>query len=155
MIKAIAPAYWQLTQWVNDTQEVLSLVFRLYLAKVFFMAGWTKIASWETTLMLFEYEYSVPVLAPALAAYLATFAELFFPLLLVLGLAGRFSAVALFILNVVAAISYPDISPAGINDHYFWGAMLLVITMFGPGKVSLDYWIQQRFFSTLTRQSTD
>ena len=89
MIKAIAPAYWQLTQWVNDTQEVLSLVFRLYLAKVFFMAGWTKIASWETTLMLFEYEYSVPVLAPALAAYLATFAELFFPLLLVLGLAGR------------------------------------------------------------------
>lgn len=155
MIKAIAPAYWQLTQWVNDTQEVLSLVFRLYLAKVFFMAGWTKIASWETTLMLFEYEYSVPALAPALAAYLATFAELFFPLLLVLGLAGRFSAVALFILNFVAAISYPDISPAGINDHYFWGAMLLVITMFGPGKVSLDYWIQQRFFSTLTRQSTD
>ncbi len=147
MIKTLSPHYLQLTHWVDQTQDVLNLVFRLYLAKVFFMAGLTKIKSWDTTLMLFEYEYAVPVLPFGIAAYLATAAELVLPVLLVLGLAGRFGASGLFIVNYIAAISYPDISPAGINDHYFWGTMLLVIMVYGPGKLSLDRWLQRRFFA--------
>ncbi len=154
MIKAIAPLYWQFTQWINYSQDLLNLVFRLYLAKVFFMAGWTKVSgSWESTLMLFEYEYAVPLIPPVAAAYMATFAELLFPVLLVLGFGGRFSAAALFILNYVAAISYPDISPAGINDHYFWGAMLLVLMAYGPGKLSLDYCLQRSYFRAVTATS--
>jgi putative oxidoreductase len=136
-----------LTRWVDHTQPLLNLAFRLYLANVFFKAGLTKIKTWDSTLMLFEYEYAVPVLRFDVAAYLATGAELLLPVLLVLGLAGRVSAVGLFVLNVVAAISYPDISPAGINDHYFWGAMLLILTVYGPGKISVDAWLQQRFFT--------
>lgn len=139
--------YLTATRWVDLTQPLLNLAFRIYLAKVFFYAGLTKIKTWDSTLMLFEYEYNVPLLRFDIAAYLATFAELVFPALLVIGLAGRFSAGALFVLNLVAAISYPDISPAGTNDHYFWGAMLLVLTVYGPGKLSVDAWIQQRFFS--------
>ncbi|TNC81797.1 MAG: hypothetical protein C9356_06580 [Oleiphilus sp.] len=139
--------YLTTTRWVDLTQPLLNLAFRIYLAKVFFYAGLTKIKTWDSTLMLFEYEYNVPLLPFDIAAYLATFAELVFPALLVIGLAGRFSAGALFVLNLVAAISYPDISPAGTNDHYFWGAMLLVLTVYGPGKLSVDAWIQQRFFS--------
>lgn len=143
----LANVYLMLTRWVDHTQPLLNLAFRLYLANVFFKAGLTKIKTWDSTLMLFEYEYAVPVLRFDVAAYLATGAELLLPVLLVLGLAGRASAVGLFVLNVVAAISYPDISPAGINDHYFWGAMLLILTVYGPGKISVDAWLQQRFFT--------
>lgn len=144
-IQKLSPSYLMLTDWVDRTQPVLNLLFRLYLAKVFFMAGLTKIKSWDTTLMLFEYEYSVPVVSYQFAAYSATFVELVFPILLVLGLAGRFSAGGLLVLNIVAAISYPDISPAGVNDHYFWGAMLLVLVIYGPGKLSVDNWLRKRF----------
>jgi putative oxidoreductase len=146
-VHVLANVYLMLTRWVDHTQPLLNLAFRLYLANVFFKAGLTKIKTWDSTLMLFEYEYAVPVLRFDVAAYLATGAELLLPVLLVLGLAGRVSAVGLFVLNVVAAISYPDISPAGINDHYFWGAMLLILTVYGPGKISVDAWLQQRFFT--------
>jgi len=146
-VQAVADLYLKLTRWVDFTQPILNLAFRIYLANVFFSAGLTKIKSWDTTLMLFEYEYSVPVIPFDIAAYLATAAELALPALLVVGLAGRFSAAGLFILNYVAMISYADISPAGINDHYFWGAMLAVLCLYGPGKLSVDAWIQQRFFS--------
>ncbi len=146
---AVVSLYLNATKWVDKSQFIMIFVFRLYMAKVFFYAGLSKIKSMESTLMLFEYEYSVPLIPFNVAAYMATFAELVFPILLVIGLAGRFSAGALFVLNIVAAISYPDISPGGLNDHYFWGSMLLVLVMYGPGKASLDAWIQKRFFSNL------
>lgn len=146
-VKKISELYLFLTKWVDNSQVLMVIVFRLYMAKVFFLAGLSKIKSMDSTLMLFEYEYDVPLIPFDVAAYLSTFAELLFPVLLVLGLAGRFSAGALFVLNIVAAISYPDISPGGVNDHYFWGTMLLVLVMYGPGKVSIDSLLQKRFFS--------
>jgi putative oxidoreductase len=149
VISSTAPLYLLLTRWVDKSQVILLVIFRLYIAKVFFYSGLTKIQSWNSTLELFAYEYEVPLIPSQLAAYSATFAELVFPVLLVLGLAGRFSAGGLFILNIVAAISYPDISPAGINEHYFWGTMLAILVFYGPGKLSIDAWIQKRFFSTL------
>lgn len=118
---------------------VFDLAIRLYVAKVFFMAGLTKIKTWSSTLQLFEYEYSVPLLSPKLAAYLGTAAELTLPVLLVVGLLSRPAALALFVFNYVAMISYPDISPAGIKDHWLWGALLLVTFFHGPGKISLDH----------------
>jgi len=149
LIANIAPIYLLLTRWVDKSQVVLLVVFRLYLAKVFFLAGLTKIKSWDTTLMLYEYEYEVPFIPFDIAAYLSTFAELVFPVLLVLGLAGRFSAAALFVLNIVAAVSYPDISPGGVNDHYFWGSMLVVLVFYGPGKLAIDTWLHKRFFTAI------
>lgn len=144
---ALANLYLMATRWVDFTQPVLNLVFRLYMAKVFFAAGLTKIQTWDSTLMLFQYEYSVPLIPYNIAAYMATAAEILLPILLVIGLGTRISAAGLFILNIVAAISYPDISPAGVNDHYFWGTMLLVLCIYGPGKISLDNWIHKRFFA--------
>jgi len=145
----LSALYLLLTSWVDKSQILMIILFRLYIAKIFFLAGLTKIKSFDTTLMLFEYEYNVPLIPFNIAAYLSTFAEILFPILLVLGLAGRFSAGALFVLNIVAAISYPDISPGGVNDHYFWGTMLLVLVMYGPGKASVDAWLQKRFFSAI------
>ncbi|WP_250656240.1 DoxX family protein [Alkalimarinus coralli] len=144
LMRRTVKLYSATIKWVDYLQPVLNVIFRLSVAKVFFMSGLTKIKSWDTTLMLFEYEYAVPVIDFKLAAILATGGELILPVLLVLGLAGRFGAAGLFILNFVAAISYPDISPAGIKDHYFWGAMLLVLVVYGPGKLSIDHLIKRK-----------
>lgn len=114
------------------------LAVRLWVAPVFFRAGLVKIQSWETTLLLFENEYQVPLLSPEAAAYLGTGAELILPVLLALGLAGRFAAAALFVFNVVAVISYPALQGAGLEQHYVWGILLFVTVARGPGALSLD-----------------
>jgi putative oxidoreductase len=124
---------------------VFDLAIRLYVAKVFFVSGLTKIQSWDSTLSLFENEYAVPLLPPELAAYLGTAAELCLPPLLALGIGTRGVALAAFVFNLVAATSYPDISPAGIKDHILWGALLAVTFFHGPGKLSLDYMFVRRF----------
>ncbi len=124
---------------------IFDLAIRLWVANVFWKSGLTKIKSWDSTLMLFEYEYSVPLLPTILAALLATGAELLFPVLLLLGLASRFSALSLFVLNYVAVMAYPDISPAGIKDHLLWGTMLAVIFFHGPGMLSADHVLRRRF----------
>jgi putative oxidoreductase len=125
---------------------VADLAVRLWVATAFFKSGLVKIQSWESTLALFTYEYSVPVLSPETAAYLGTFTELVFPVFLALGLAGRFSAAVLFIFNIVAVISYPALNEAGLEQHQVWGIMLLVTLLHGPGKLSLDYWIGRKLF---------
>lgn len=141
-----------LFEWLNKLQPLelkaqmlFALALRLWIFRVFFLSGLTKIQSWSTTLTLFEYEYSVPLLAPPVAALLATAAELALPVLLLLGLAGRLSALALFIFNLVAVTSYPDISPAGVQQHVLWGLMLAYCVLYGPGRLSIDQWLKRRF----------
>ncbi|HEB56897.1 MAG TPA: DoxX family protein [Gammaproteobacteria bacterium] len=123
----------------------IELGLKLWVANAFFKSGLTKIQSFDTTIMLFEYEYNVPLLSPTVAAYMGTAAELVLPVLLVIGLGGRYSALALFIFNIVAATSYPDISPLGLSQHMLWGMALLMLTLYGPGKLSLDYFICKKY----------
>lgn len=122
---------------------LLDFGIRLFVASVFFKAGLTKIASWSTTLTLFEYEYAVPLLPPELAAWLGTAAELTLPVLLVLGLGTRLSALALFVFNIIAVISYPGLGEVGLKDHQYWGLLLLVTLCHGPGPLSLDHLIRR------------
>jgi putative oxidoreductase len=122
---------------------IFDLAIRLYIAKIFFWSGLTKIQSWSTTLALFEYEYAVPLLPTDVAAVLGTAAELILPPLLVLGLVTRPAAIALFVFNFIAATSYPDISEAGLKDHFHWGFLMLVPLFHGPGKLSLDHLIRR------------
>ena len=123
---------------------VFDLALRLYLAEVFFRSGWLKLSDWSSTLELFRYVYEVPILPPHLAALMGTAGELALPVLLVLGLAGRFAAAGMFVLNAVAAISFPDISDLGLRDHVLWGALFLVLFFHGPGRLSLDAWLRFR-----------
>ena len=85
-----------LSRWLERNspplRDVVWLILRLYVANVFFKSGLTKIDDWSTTLFLFTEEYHVPLLPPALAAVMGTAGELGLSALLVLGLAGRFSA---------------------------------------------------------------
>jgi len=124
---------------VLDTLAPLYLLAaRLYVAKVFMLSGWLKFSRWDSTLALFENEYHVPVLSPHVAAVLGTMAELGLPILLVFGVGTRAGALALFAFNIIAVISYPDLSPAGLKDHVLWGALMLMIAFFGPGRFSVD-----------------
>ena len=122
------------------------LAVRLFVATVFFQSGLTKIANWDSTLSLFENEYAVPLLPSNLAAFLGTGVELLFPVLLVAGLGTRFAAFVLFVFNIVAVVSYPDLGAAGLKDHQLWGLLLLVTLLHGPGALSLDRLIGRRLF---------
>jgi putative oxidoreductase len=122
-------------------QPIFALAMRFYVAKVFIVSGWLKFQRWDSTLALFQNEYHVPVLSPQVAAVAGTAAELGLPILLLLGIGTRAAALALFVFNIVAVISYPDLSDAGLKDHYLWGALMLVIAVYGPGRLSIDRWI--------------
>ena len=117
---------------------LLLLFTRLWVAWVFFQSGMIKYSTWDSTLYLFEYEYQVPVLPWLWAAYLGTAAELILPVFLALGLFTRPMALALFIFNIIAVVSYPLLWEKGFFDHQLWGMMLLVNVFWGAGALSLD-----------------
>ena len=129
---------------LDALSPLVDLALRLFVAAVFFKSGLTKIASWDSTLALFENVYAVPLLPPELAAYLGTAVELGMPVLLVLGLGTRFAAFVLFVFNIIAVVSYPDLGAVGLKDHQAWGLMLLVTLLHGPGALSLDRLIGRR-----------
>lgn len=138
--------------WLRKTANILNwlsplgdLLLRLWVAHAFWVSGLTKIQTWDSTLYLFREEYSVPLLPSALAAYLGTGVELCFPVLLAFGLLGRFAAGVLFVFNLIAVISYPDLGAAGLEQHKVWGLMLLASLLHGPGKLSVDHWLIRRF----------
>jgi putative oxidoreductase len=129
---------------IEKLQSLFALAIRAYLAKVFIASALTKLHDWNITLALFQNEYHVPVLPPAAAALLGTAAELGLPLFLLAGFGTRFAALALFLFNIVAVMSYPDLSDAGLKDHVLWGSLMLVLAVYGPGKISLDHWLARR-----------
>ncbi|CAH8241115.1 MULTISPECIES: DoxX family protein [Vibrio] len=130
---------------IQHTIVPLLLLFcRLWVAWAFFNSGLVKIASWDSTLYLFELEYQVPILPWELAAYLGTAAELTLPIFVALGLLSRPMALALFIFNIVAVISYPVLWEQGFYDHQLWGLMLLLVVVWGAGPISLDKVLRQQ-----------
>lgn len=133
------------SQWLNFLHDPLVLGLRVYVGWQFFKAGLLKRDSWDSTMYLFQYEYDVPLLGPQTAAVLGTVGELAFPVLLWAGIASRLSALGLQFVNVIAVVSYahvifnPEFGTGALKDHLYWGLMLLVITVYGPGRLSLDY----------------
>ena len=146
----LAGLYCAAARFIGQLQPLLLLGFRLYVARVFFMSGLTKIQDWSVTVALFTDEYHVPILPPAVAAALGTATELSMPVLLALGLGSRFAAGVLFIFNIVAVVSYQALPDTAVKDHILWGTMLLVLTICGPGKIAVDTWLERRF----TRRKT-
>ena len=124
---------------------LLLLVARLGIAAVFFQSGRTKVEGFlsikPSTYDLFASEYRLPLIPSEWAARLATTAEHLFPLLLVLGLSTRISALALLgMTTVIEIFVYPDAWPT----HLSWAALLLPLAVRGGGKWSLDQLLRQR-----------
>ncbi len=145
----------------NFLTPVADFLARYWVASAFFSSGLTKTTTGsfmifghsfnyplsllptESTFTLFEYEYQVPLLPSTLAAYMGTAAELLLPVFLLLGIGTRYAALALFVFNIVAVISYPDLMGAGLAQHQVWGLLLLITMCHGPGKLSVDYLIDR------------
>ena len=129
---------------LETLQPAAQLAARVYVARAFFLSGLTKLRDWDITLALFQDEYRVPLLPPEVAAVAGTTGELVLPVLLVLGLAGRFAAAGLSVVNAVAVISLAEIGVAALQQHQFWGSLLIALVLWGPGRWSADAWLRAR-----------
>lgn len=119
---------------------LLLLIARVSIASVFFLSGRTKVEGLmslkRTTFVLFREEYALPLINPDHAAYLATYAEHLFPILLVLGLLTRPAAFALLGMTAVIEIF---VYPQAWSTHLSWAGLLLPLLAHGGGRWSLDY----------------
>jgi len=140
-LSAINSSYRQFANQVSLLEPIALLIARFYVGWIFFASGLTKLRDWDSTLFLFEEEYQVPLLPYELAAYLGTAAELILPVLLVIGLASRLSALGLFFVNIVAVISFSDIGAAAYMEHVLWGALLVQVVIFSGGFFTVDRFV--------------
>jgi putative oxidoreductase len=134
---------------LSPLQSPALLAARLYVSSVFLQSGYLKFSSWQSTLGLFRDEYHVPLLPPDVAAVAGTAGELFFPLLLVLGLWGRLGALGLSAVNAMAVLAYYHVLgtegfEAALGQHVLWAVLAGGIAVFGPGKISLDQWFERK-----------
>ncbi|HEX4769068.1 MAG TPA: DoxX family protein [Lichenihabitans sp.] len=124
------------------------LLARLSIAGVFWSSGRTKVMPGtlltlaDSTVQLFRDEYGISLPTPGIAAELTMLSEHLFPVLLVVGLASRFAALALFIMTLVIEVF---VYPGAYDVHGPWAVCLLLIMMKGPGVVSLDFRIGRAF----------
>ncbi len=137
-----------LAQWfiarLGPFQSLALLSARWYVGKVFFISAWVSLHDWSGTLSLYEDDFHVPVLPPHVAAYLGTGGELVLPVLLFAGLATRFGAAGLSVVNLVAYLSISDLPPAAVMGHVLWACLLGTVVLWGPGMLSLDHLIARR-----------
>jgi putative oxidoreductase len=122
-----------------------ALIIRIYILNEFFWSGWLKVkdiynGQWDRVVFLFEEEYKVPILSPSIAAAFGTFNEIVFPILLLIGLFGRFAALALFATALLIELTYQH-----HIDHILWMTMTLYIVFRGCGWLSVDFLIHKKF----------
>lgn len=144
LLARVTALHQLLVSGLTHLQPLAALLARAYVAQVFFLSGLTKLRDWSVTLFLFQEEYHVPLLPPELAAVMGTAGELVLPLLLVLGLGGRFAALGLSLVNVVAVLSLAEIAPAALQQHITWGVLLATLALYGSGSWTLERWLARR-----------
>lgn len=117
---------------------LLILTIRLWMSRIFWNAGVSQVSGWSTTLALFQYEYQVPYLSSALAAYLTTSTDLISPIFLSIGLFTRLAAFPMLIMTGVVHLTYLQ-----LTESYYWAMLLSTLILFGPGKISIDHFIRK------------
>lgn len=130
---SIAAVFWKSgqTKVQGFAIDIVSLEFTL---------GWPRLS--DSVVDLFRDEYRLPLIPPEIAATMAALGEHILPILLLLGIATRFSALGLLGMTMtIQLFVYPDAYPT----HGTWAAVLLYLMVHGPGKLSVDHWIAQRY----------
>ena len=144
-----------ITAFSRIPDSLIALIGRFSVAAIFWKSGQTKVQDFaidivageftigwprlsDSVVDLFREEYRLPLIPPEWAALMAAFAEHVFPALLLIGLATRFSALALLGMTLVIQVFvYPDAYPT----HGVWMTVLLFLVARGGGAVSLDHWL--------------
>jgi putative oxidoreductase len=119
--------------------DLVALFLRLFPAVVFWQSGRTKVDGFaikDSTWFLFEHEYALPLIPSDWAAVLATLAEHALPVMLIIGIFTRFSALGLLMMTIVIQLL---VYPGAWVTHGLWAASLLAVVALGPGRVSLDH----------------
>ena len=149
-MQTLLARYDHLAAWLaSRVPEGLALLLtRVALAGIFWRSGRTKVEDGsllsisDQAYFLFEYEYPGLPITPAIATPMATWAEHLFPILLVLGLFTRFSALSLLIMTLVIQLFvYPE---AWWQTHILWVAMATILVSRGGGLFSLDALLASR-----------
>lgn len=139
--------------------SLIALIGRFSIAAVFWKSGQTKVEGFaidiisgefqigwphltDGALDLFKTEYRVPLLPTDIAAHMAAFGEHFFPIFILIGLATRFSSLALLGMTAVIQIF---VYPGAYPTHGTWATILLYLIAKGPGALSVDHLISKRF----------
>lgn len=134
---------------LNFLSPIGDVLIRVWVALIFWKSGLTKISSMDSTVFLFTEEYKTyekitlfghQILTPEFTAYLATFNEIVFSLLLVIGLGSRFAAFALLLMTAVIEFTYQS-----FPEHALWAVLLISIILRGGGRFSWDYFIKANF----------
>jgi len=151
-IGLVAQVRW-LIEWAIGLAEkspalIYELAMRVAIALVFWQSARTKVEGIltlkQSTFFLFQYEYALPVIPHDVAAYMATYAEHFFPFLILFGFATRFGAAALLMMTLVIQVFvYPGAWPL----HLMWASILIYLVARGPGVLSVDHLIRKRLGS--------
>jgi putative oxidoreductase len=120
--------------------DLIAIVARIGIATTFLRSGLLKVDGWSNgnTLALFTDEYKLPLIPPEIAAAMATAAELSMPVLILAGFFTRFAALALLVMTLVIEIF---VYPNAFDTHGVWAAALLYLIKYGPGAVSVDYFV--------------
>ncbi|HXF07466.1 MAG TPA: DoxX family protein [Candidatus Acidoferrales bacterium] len=139
--------------------SLIALIGRFSIAAVFWLSGQTKIEGlainlvqgefrlgWphlsDSALSLFQEEYALPLIPPAWAATLAAVAEHVLPVLILIGLATRLSALGLLGMTLVIQVF---VYPGAYPTHGVWATVLLYLIAKGPGRLSIDAWVATRY----------
>ncbi len=136
-MSTISKSYSFFVRSANHLQPLVLLLFRVWIARVFFLSGLVKNNDWGSTLSLFATEYKVPVLPPYFAAVSSTCFELCCPVLLTLGLGTRLATLPLLAMTAVIQFTYDQ-----NIQHAYWAMLLAAILAFGPGLFSLDHFLK-------------
>jgi putative oxidoreductase len=123
--------------WLSGQTKVEGLAIDLVHGK--FQLGWPKLT--DGAVFLFQTDYALPLIPPQWAALAAATAEHVLPVLILIGLATRLSALGLLVMTLVIEVFvYPDAYPT----HGVWATVLLYLAARGAGVVSVDHWLARR-----------
>lgn len=119
----------------------VELYCRVYIALIFWKSGSLALQDWDATIYLYQYDFHIPYVHYTLAAALDVGIEIVASVLLAAGLVGRLAALSLFCTTLLMQLTYRQ-----MDTHILWMLILALIFVRGPGKFSIDYFLQKRFF---------
>lgn len=123
--------------WLSGQTKIEGLAIDLVQGQ--FQLGWPHLSA--SAVFLFESEYALPLIPPVWAATAAALAEHVLPILILVGLATRLSALGLLVMTLVIQVF---VYPGAYPTHGVWATVLLYLIARGPGAVSLDHWLARR-----------